>query len=270
MKRIILVVLFCMTVLVSCAQKNTRVTDQSDPFMGMMGEPSEFPKEAEITAVLDPSIMDSGEEVKQAIWNRGLEKGMNKILNGYITDGIIFNPFQSDQILLVNPLVQSTLSNEPYKDPITGDYRQDFVLRTQFIPAQRLAGEVTSLGEKKTIGAFDDEIFIEFYSDLAETPAYFLLAQKAPYEGENYYQVYGSGMLKQVINSKGLGMTLESKEEVEIGDLVFLLPVQGEALKMEQAQNAEAEAVDNDAPAEVVVEPANEPEPLVLEPKELK
>lgn len=233
-----------------------------------MAEPVEFTKDTMVEAVVEEQTIPEGKVGSQMVWEKGLELGMDDIFMKYIDDAILFTPFASEKTNFVTPLIRREIGAKPVKDPVTGDFRQEFQLATRFVPEVRVGGVVNSLQYSRTLGAFDDEVFINFFTDFPQAPAYFLIAEPTPHLGQVYYQVYGAGILKQVIGSDGLGMILKSRHEVEIGDLVFLMQVEAEALEMETAQNEPEET--ESAPDEIIVEPAFKPEPLIEEPGESK
>jgi hypothetical protein len=254
--------------LVSCAG-TMELQPQKDIYVPV-AKVEGFSQETHVTARLESGKIPPGTEVRQAVWEHGRAKGMRTLLNKYLQDGTLFVPSKGQEFFSM-PLTRVDLSHEPVQDMTTNDFRQVYSLSALFVPDKSLSGTVASMKESRTIGAMDDEVFIEFFTgDYLESPAYFLLATPAPFEEGTYYQVYGSGMIKQITGTKGLGEILEVRKEVSVGDMVFLLQIQGQALRMETAaQEAVITTVDA-GPGEIVVEPMYEPLPLLEEPKELK
>jgi hypothetical protein len=254
--------------LISCAGTK-ELQPQKDIFIPVT-KVERFTQETRITSRLEMDKVSVGQDVSDAVWEKGLEQGMRVLLNQFLQAGSLFVPSKGQEFFSL-PLTRADLSREPIRDTLTNDYRQAYLLTALFVPDKALSGTVGNMKGKRTIGAMDDELFIEFSTgDYLEAPAYFLLASRAPFEGGEHYQVYGSGRVKQITGTKGLGEIHEVRKEVSVGDLVFLLQVTGESLKMDTvSQGAEITPVP-DGPDEVVVEPVLEVTPVVAEPKEFK
>jgi hypothetical protein len=254
--------------LISCA--GTReLQPQKDVFVPV-AKVERFSQETNVTSRLESDKLPVGVEARQAVWDKALTQSMRTLLNMYLQDGTLFVPSKGQEFFTL-PLTRTDLSREPVRDPLTNDFRQAYLFTAVFIPDRSLSGMVANMKGKRTIGAMDDELFIEFFtSDYLENSAYFLLASPAPFDEGTHYQVYGSGRVKQITGTKGLGEILEVRKEVSVGDLVFLLQVNGEALKMETASQESEITPNADGPDEIVVEPVLEVIPVVDEPKELK
>jgi hypothetical protein len=267
-KHSILAIVLATLFLVSCA--GTKELQPTKDVYVPVAKAERFSQESRLTMRLEPGKLPAGVEVSQAMWDMGLTKGMRVLLNKYLQDGTVFMPSKGQEFFSL-PLTRVTLSEEPLRDHVTGDYRQGYLISARFVPDKSLSGTVVNMKGKRTIGAMDDEVFIQFAtSDYLEAPAYFLLGSPAPFGDGSYYQVYGTGRIKQITGNMGLGEILEVRKEVSVGDLVFLLQIDGRTVAMELPANDAQATPGTDGPDEIVVEPALEVVPVVAEPKELK
>jgi hypothetical protein len=267
-KHSILAIVLATLFLVSCA--GTKELQPAKDVYVPVTKAERFNQESRIAMRIEAGKLPAGADVSQAMWDMGLTKGMRVVLNKYLLDGTIFVPSKGQEFFSL-PLTRVTLSEEPIRDQVTGDYRQSYLISARFVPDKSLSGTVVNMKGKRTIGAMDDEVFIQFAtSDYLESPAYFLIGSPAPFGDGAHYQVFGSGRIKQITGNMGLGEILEVRKEVSAGDLVFLLQIDGKTVAMELPASDAQATPGTDGPDEIVVEPALEVVPVVAEPKELK
>lgn len=253
--------------LASCATK-----DLSKNLVDPLAKRQEFVNDITVTAILEQRNIPKDADIKALHWETGLEQGMKGVLNAFVKQHSIFTPFVDRGSLYVKPLIRSDLAAAPVLNSVTGDYENDYRLTGIFVPDIKLAGRVTGLTSKHTIGGAPDEIYLEFYSDeYLQSPCYFLIASTPSVPMGRTLQVFGSGKITQVTGKLAQGTILETTKEVEEGDVIFLVQTKGETLSkdkpVEKPKPAKEEEV-KAGPDEVVVEPATEPEPIAEEQKQ--
>lgn len=267
MQQRILFMLLFLVFLASCATK-----DLSKNLVDPLARRQEFLNDFTVTAILEQRNIPKDADIKSFHWEAGLEQGMKGVLNAFVKQHSIFTPFVDRGSLYVKPLIRSDLAAAPVLNPVTGDYENDYRLTGTFVPDIKLAGRVSGLTARHTIGGATGEIYLEFYSDeYLQSPCYFLIASSPAIPMGRTLQVFGSGKITQILGKRGQGIILETTKEVEEGNVVVLIQVKGETLSkdkpVEKPKPTKEEEV-KAGPDEVVVEPATEPEPIAEEQKQ--
>lgn len=267
MQQRILTIFLFVVFLASCATKDLS-KDLADP----VAKRQEFVNDITITAVLEQRNIPKDSDLKALHWEAGLETGMKGVLNAFVKQHPIFAPFVDRGSLYVKPLIRSDLYAAPTLNAVTGDYENDYRITGTFVPDIKLAGRVTGLTAKHTIGGANDEVYLQFHSEeYLQSPSYFLIASLPPVPQGRNLQVFGSGKITQIVGKRGQGIILETTKEVEEGDAIFLVQVKGETLSKGQPIEKPKPVKEEDVrsgPDEVVVEPATEPESIAEEQKQ--
>lgn len=154
----------------------------------------------------------------------------------------------------------------PREAPLTRDLSQDFSCILNLYPEMNLSGTVMALEEEKTMAGTHDRVIIRLMGDYpARLPAFFMVARKNSRLQKDLGQVYGSGSIVQIMDpARGsassdekrevliYGEILETRHEVSVGDLVFLVSLE---VKADRAEPQAAGPGSTPQDREVMVKP---------------
>ncbi|ACV68587.1 hypothetical protein [Desulfohalobium retbaense] len=229
-----------------------------------------FEKEATIEVTSDdatPPQRADDAQMQETLWELGVQRGGEAIVNRFLRDPLILRGGVAAG-RTISPLIERQGEFKARADEVTGAYSQYFTASGTLMPAKEFAGTVTAVEHDRYYSGQYDTIFLQLETPLPPNAqeSFFLVAQTIPTGQAGYTRLVAGGRLYQVQDNVAQGRLLESLEEVEIGDTVFLMPLDLAPVAEAVPEPAEADA---DYP-EVVVEPVTESPVAPQEPAETK
>ncbi|MFO7718599.1 MAG: hypothetical protein ACQESV_00670 [Thermodesulfobacteriota bacterium] len=230
-----------------------------------------FTEEAEVEVSAD-ALAEAREgtapaDIRESLWERGIRQGGRAVVNRFLRDPLILRGGSAND-RNITPLVTREGNVTATADAVTGTYNHSFTASGTLVPARKFAGTVVAVEHDRYYSGEHDTIFMEMETDLspADEAGFFLIAQPLPTKKEGYSRLVGGGRFFQVQGPMVQGRLLETLEEIEIGDTVFLLQLTVTAAQ----QSAPSPESNASSYPEVVVDPVTEPAEQPSQPKETK
>lgn len=257
MKRIMILSLIFFVA--ACAQKGA---EMDSVFQDVRSETLEQSAQVEVT--LGQEKLELGKSPEEQLWERAEEKGVRQAVNPWIKKGYLISPSSAN--VLEEGFSDFLVRKEEFEaeaKEITQVYSKRFDVRVTLTPVRQVAGKITGIEADRSMAAgnFQVELGLEQLTP-DENGAYFVVVQMdtAP-EGSEKGKIVGSGHIYRTLDSKAQAELMETKREVQTGDLVFLLrtevsPVTPEKKEEEQEEPEEVET--EPSQPEVMVEPKKE------------
>ncbi|MFO8032154.1 MAG: hypothetical protein R6U22_06390 [Desulfohalobiaceae bacterium] len=252
--------LVCLLFIFLAAACQTPKEQDSSPFKE--GSLREYQHSAQIRVSIYPEELDAGASPEELLWAKAEHSGMTEIMNHWLSQRLLLQPvkaraYPEDAVFLERKGELSTSQDEQ-----TGIYTQEFVLESRFAPVEQVAGVIVNLEDQHAIGGQFQHLNIDLKDAVPEGEnAYFLVAKKSEHSGPGRYQLLAGGRIQHVLQNTAQGVLMETKQEVNPGDLVFLLE---SSVQPVAAQAEEQEGTGLPDREEVLVEPKTldqEPEP---------
>jgi hypothetical protein len=228
----------------------------------------------QVQVTLGQEKLELGKSPEEQLWERAEMKGVRKAVNPWINKGYLIRPSGAnvlEEAFSDFHVRKGTFDVQPKE--ITQVYSKRFDVRVTLNPVEQVSGMVTAIEAKRSMAAGNFQVMLQLTRLVPdEQGAYFVIVQKGtalqdPEQG----QLVGSGHIYRTLGNKAQATLMESKREIQKGDLVFLLrteitPVATE--KEEEPDEVQKEPKQPEQP-EVMVEPKKEEQGPKL-PKEPK
>lgn len=267
MKR--LMILCLAFFVVGCAQQGA---ERATVFQDLPSETLQ--RSVQVQVDLGQEKLELGKSPEKQLWERAEEKGVRKAVNPWIRKGYLIRPSGANVL------------DEDFSDfhvrkgefdveakEITQVYSKRFDVQVTLTPVEQVSGEITSIEAKRSMAAGNFQVMLELNQLVPdEQGGYFVVVKMdTALEDPEKGQIVGSGHIFRTLDNKAQGTLMESKREIQKGDLVFLLrtkitPVAPE--KEEEPEEVQKEPEQPEQP-EVMVEPKKEEQGPKL-PKEPK
>ena len=226
-----------------------------------------FTENAKIDVTADARKGTDRADIQESLWEHGIRQGGTAVLNRFLRDPLVLRGGSANG-RNTTPLVNREGELTASADAVTGTYTHTFTASGTLIPARKFAGTVVAVEHDRYYSGEHDTIFMEMVTPLSQSDesGFFCIAQPLPTHKKGYSRLVGGGRFFQVQGPIVQGRLLETLEEIEIGDTVFLLQLTVTAAD----QSAPAPQSNASGYPEVVVEPVTEPAKDPHQPKETK
>lgn len=257
MKR--LMILCLVFFVVACAQKGA---ERATFFQDVPAE--KLQRSVRVQVTLGQEKLELGKSPEKQLWELAEEKGVREAVNPWIRQGYLIRP--SGANVLDAGFSDFNVRKGEFEveaKEITQVYSKRFDVQVSLTPVEQVSGKVTSIEANRDMAAGNYEVMLELRQLTPDKQgAYFVVVKKGiALEDPDKGQIMGSGRIFRTLDTRAQATLMESKREIEKGDLVFLLrteitPVAAEK-EQEEPEEVEKEPEDTQQP-EVMVEPKKE------------
>ena len=229
---------------------------------------------AQVQASLGQEKLELGKSPEEQLWELAEQKGVRMAVNPWIEKGYLIRPSTAN--VLEEGFSDFHVRKGDFDveaKEITRVYSKRFDVQASLAPVEQVSGKVTAIEAKRSMAAGNFRVILELNQLVPdEQGAYFVIVKMdTALDDPDQGSIVGSGHIYRTLGRKAQATLLDSKREIQKGDLVFLLrteitPVGTE--EEEEPQEVEPEPEQPQQP-EVMVEPKKEKEGPEL-PKETK
>ncbi|MCF8085894.1 MAG: hypothetical protein K9J48_03270, partial [Desulfohalobiaceae bacterium] len=205
-------------------------------------------------------------------WERAEEKGVREAVNPWIQKGYLIRP--SGANVLDEGFSDFHVRKKEFDveaEEITKVYSKRFEVQVTLAPVEQVSGEITSIESKRSMAAGNYQVMLELNQLVPdEQGAYFVVVKMdTALDDPEKGQIMGSGHIYRTIGNRAQGVLMETKREIQAGDLVFLLRTEVTPVAPEKEEEEPDKVEEEPDQPEVMVEPKKEPQGPEL-PEETK
>ncbi len=255
MKR--LTILFVLVFLAACAQQGAK---EKTVFQDVSSETLQ--QSVQVQVSLGREKLELGKSPEEQLWERAEKEGVREAVNPWIEQGYLIRPSRAN--VLDEGFSDFLLRKGEYEaeaKEITQVYSKRFDVNVRLTPVEQVSGEVTAIEAKRSMAAGNFHVSLKL-KDLTpdDQGAYFVVVQTDTALGDSEHgKIVGSGRIYRALGDKAQGTLMETKQEIQQGDLVFLLRTEIAPVTTEDEEQETEEVETEPQQPEVMVEPRKEP-----------
>jgi len=241
---------------VACAQQGA---ERGTVFQDVPAEKLQQSVQVEVT--LGQEKLELGKSPEKQLWERAEEKGVRQAVNPWIREGYLIRPSGANVL------------DEGFSDfhvrkgefdveakEITQVYSKRFDVQVSLTPVEQVSGKVISIEANRSMAAGNYKVILELNQLTPDKQgAYFVVVKRdTALEDPDKGQIMGSGRIYRTLDTRAQANLMETKREIEKGDLVFLLRTEITPVAAEKEEEEPEEVEEESEQPEVMVEPKKE------------
>jgi hypothetical protein len=225
--------------------------------------PETLQRSAQVKVTLGQEKLELGKSPEEQLWKRAERKGVRKAVQPWIEKGYLIRPSRA------NVLDEGFSRFHKRKgefaaqaEEITQVFSKRFDIRVTLTPVKQLSGTIASIEADRNMAAANFQVGLELEELTPDkNGAYFIVVQMdTALEDSEQGKIVASGHIYRTLDNKAQAQLLDSKREIQPGDLVFLLRTEVSPVSTQKdEEKEESEEVETQpSKPEVMVEPKKE------------